>query len=276
MTKQLELPPQQKKTKLEKIAELQSEIKLLKEENRRLSKEKRSSDANTTGSRKGPTTKDDDEYIKMKEAISALRQVSITQEKVIQSMRKKAQRRRKEAQRKDEVILRLKQEIKSIGLIADSKEPGNQLKNKLIESQKNCFDLEGRNDELLTEIDDLKSELSRYEGSHAHRMIPKRIGSSHSTISMVSMDSSSTHQSADVLKLKKQLADKSNELTKLYMKIESMKESMYEMKQQEARDVFSNTSHGNDKFSSDKSFDPFADMSDSSFEQNLSDEDEFY
>ena len=113
-----------KKTKLEKICELESSIKILKEENNRLKTEVRSSKASkasedasivsefTDGASVGGSVGGNEE--KLKDALRALKRVTLKQEMSLKTLRSKAKQRRAEIEHKEQIIEKLEEENRSL------------------------------------------------------------------------------------------------------------------------------------------------------------------
>ena len=233
----------ERKTKLEKICELESSLKLLKEENRRYKKQvahlkdqnnedesqvSEFSDFPTLG---GGATIDE----KLKDAMRALKRVTVKQELSLKTLRSKAKQRRNELEQKDSVIEEMRAEIKSLKKTHDrmrGKETNDvgvlrqrvaDLELKLAkEDTKN----EAQNKRLLESTENVSTLRGQLDGLRGH--VPRGVSSK----SVRSSGSSQSRSSVeDIGRLKRELATKMEKITNLEYDLESAREEIVEMKQ---------------------------------------------
>lgn len=242
----------QKKTKLDKIFELECNLKLLKEENQRYRKEvdhlkdqhhedesqvSEYSDFLRSPTSPPPVSGGGKSEDKLKDALRALKRVTVKQELSLKTLRSKAKQRRGELEQKDKGIEKMREEIKSlkkahdrmrgnetddVGLlrqrVADlelklaTEDTKNEEQNKrLLETTENVSTLRGQ-------LDGLKGRVPRGGGSKSGRST----GSSKAS-TMSSLE--------DVNRLKRELATKMEKIANLEYDLESAREDIVEMKQ---------------------------------------------
>jgi len=278
-----------KKTKQDKIFELESSLKLAKEENRGLKKEVH----HLKSGGKAPSRKSVDVDVgdvdKMKDALKTLKRVTVNQERSLKSLRDKSSQRRKQLQEKDSIVHSLQRQVRSLQKTVHANNNGGEsdLKDQLIEMQRVCFDEESRNIELEDLLAQREQDIKRLEKEISTGGLQR----TPSTGSLKSLESTSTTAEFDVAKLKKELAHKTNKIVKLEMQVEALNDQMYDIKRRKPpEDAFgsdpfgSNLVVGNNKGTADPfadtgSADPFADNNNGAFgdfngdEELYSDED---
>jgi DNA repair exonuclease SbcCD ATPase subunit len=232
----------ERKTKLEKICELESSLKLLKEENRRYKKqvahlkdqnnEDESQVSEFSASRGGGGGKNDE---KLKDAMRTLKRVTVKQELSLKTLRSKAKQRRSELEQKDSVIEEMRAEIKSLKKTHDrmrGKETNDagvlrqrvaDLELKLAkEDTKN----EAQNKRLLETTENVSTLRGQLDGLRGH--VSRGVDSK----SVRSTGSSQSRSSAeDIGRLKRELASKMEKIANLEYDLESAREEIVEMKQ---------------------------------------------
>ncbi|KAL7555635.1 hypothetical protein ACA910_020305 [Epithemia clementina (nom. ined.)] len=294
------------KSKLERIAELEATLKLSKEENRRLKKEaqrraasgasssvsvggesseffphpsaagRRSSASSqltlgTTGSNDSNSQSTAANVEKMRDALKALKRVTINQELSLQSLRAKASQRRSELEARDVTIAKLQKQVAALrkanggGNVSSNASTASsntadvvrRLQDGLMDEESKNVELtemlqaaEAKNKSLERQLEQLSmggnssSSLQNPPPSPL-RMTPvfARQNSLASLKSAPAMTGSSTsgdnHSVAsgsttdfDVSKLKKELAKKSNRIVQLEYELEETKDELHQVKQQ--------------------------------------------
>jgi DNA repair exonuclease SbcCD ATPase subunit len=255
------MPPEEKKerkTKLEKICELESSLKLLKEENRRYKKEvahlkdRHNEDEHSAsqvsefsdfpsvtspGGKAGGRKNEE----KLKDALRALKRVTVKQELSLKTLRSKAKQRRSELEQKDSIIEKMRDEIKALKKAHDrmrgndtagagalrqrvadlelqlaKEDTKNEEQNKrLVETTENVSTLRGQ-------LDGLKGRVSRAPSSQSVRS-----------------GSSQGSSVEDINRLKRELATKMEKIANLEYDLEVAQEEIVEMRQTKfATDAF--------------------------------------
>eukprot|EP00538_Stauroneis_constricta_P002790 CAMPEP_0119567958 /NCGR_PEP_ID=MMETSP1352-20130426/37492_1 /TAXON_ID=265584 /ORGANISM="Stauroneis constricta, Strain CCMP1120" /LENGTH=270 /DNA_ID=CAMNT_0007617285 /DNA_START=96 /DNA_END=905 /DNA_ORIENTATION=- len=241
MASQPEDGKKKRKTKLEKICELESSLKMLKEENRRLKKDihhlkGKSTDRNdsirdlsSTLASKG-NLNDGDE--KLKDAVRALKRVAVKQEMSLKTLREKSHQRRKEIEHKDHILTKMSEEITSLKtaydkfMSAGSDDVGT-LRSRVAELELKLATEDTKNvaqnkqlAETKQSITSLKDQLDKMRGK------PQRVPSSRSLKS-----SESGASVEDVMKLKRELATKMEKIAALEYDLEEARDEIHELKQ---------------------------------------------
>jgi DNA repair exonuclease SbcCD ATPase subunit len=231
-----------RKTKQEKIFELEARLKVAAEENSGLKKNiQKLRDGSSSSRSKNVDMGDTD---KMKDTLKAMKRVTVNQEMSLKTLRDKAQHRRKELKDKDSIIYSLQRQVRSLKKAIHG--TGNDLEEKLNEMQKTCFEEESRSVELEERLGKSEQEvrrLQKQQGTGGARGGLKRILSNGS---LKSTESNSTAAEFDVARLKKELANKTSKIVQLEMQLEALNDDMHDFQQHEAA--------GKDHFPSD----PFA------------------
>jgi chromosome segregation ATPase len=245
------MPPaekKQKKTKLEKICELESNLKLLKEENRRYRKEvahlkeqqhneeasqvSEFSDFPSVASAGGGKNEE-----KLKDALRALKRVTVKQELSLTTLRSKAKQRRNELEQKDSVIEKMREEIKSLKKAHDrlrgtETDDVGVLRKRLADLELKLAKEDTKNEEqnkrLLETSENVSTLRSQLDGVRGR--VPRMASSK----SLRSTESSHASRSSveDVNRLKRELASKMEKIANLEYDLESAREEIVEMKQQ--------------------------------------------
>lgn len=230
-----------KKSKLDKIYEMQVANKELKEENRSLrrqleaQKQGQSPRSGTLGGKHISTStgggssqwcnSNDDE--KLLQAMKTLKKVTVNQEKTLSSYRKKAEKRRQEIEDRDKTIDSLKNEVAKLERSRKTSNDTNNddsvdaLRAKVEDLQVTCSDYEARNNELEEQAKRLQKQLDSAR-SLLH-------GGAGSIRSMKSGDTSLSE--ADVARLKKDLAKKIERIVLLEFDLEMCKDELHELRQ---------------------------------------------
>jgi hypothetical protein len=234
-----------RKTKLEKIAELEANLKLTKEENRLHKKELhilKSADGQV--GRKSSKPVDMGDIDKMKNALKSLKRVTIKQESSLQAMRTKANDRRRKLEIKDKTIASLEREMRSMAASMKSMErgaPDRKVQQQIRALEKESFEQESANAELRDKLVKSESRLRQLERTPSGGRIDpfnyspsQNLSSSsmHSAMSLQSssMQSISTQSELDIAKMKQELAKKSSRIVSLEYELETIKDQLVEMK----------------------------------------------
>lgn len=228
-------PVRAKKSKLEKICELESSLKVLKEENRRLRKDLHTLKAGASESPRRQIENNVMNYKemdidKMKDALKALKSVTVNQERSLQSLRAKANQRRKELKEKDHMIATLQKQVKGLCKVQKTLEGGdgeNGIKAKVGEMQRALFEEETKNMKLSEKLEETEAQVKQLL-----KQLKSGAGSGdNSGRSSRSTDVSvSTTQEFDFTRMKKEVANKSNKINMLEMELEMVKDELHELK----------------------------------------------
>lgn len=246
-----------KKSKLEKIAELESNLKLSKEENRRLKKEVHLLKSVGSGGAPVSPKKGDSPFYavaggsqeqldKMKDALKALKRVTINQEMSLQSLRAKASQRRQELESRDNTIGKMKRHIAHLkkqlaiqqqqGSNGNLQERHNQLQDTLLERDGQIEDLQERLGTSESKIKSLERQLEQRRGPFARENSSNSMKSHESGAGDVA--SVSTAQEFDLSKLKKEIAKKSSKIVDLEYQLELVKDQLHEVRAQNNESKF--------------------------------------
>jgi DNA repair exonuclease SbcCD ATPase subunit len=236
----------QKKTKLEKICELESSVKLLKEENRRCKKEvahlkeqhddeesqvSEFSDFPSVTSPGGVKTEE-----KLKDALRALKRVTVKQELSLKTLRSKAKQRRNELEQKDSVIEQMREEIRSLKKAHDrmrgkDTDDVGMLKTRVVDLELKLAKEDTKNEEqnkrlveTTENVSTLRGQLDGLKGREPRRRSSKSLRSTESSLA-------SKSSVEDVNKLKRELAKKMEKIANLEYDLETAQEEIVEMKQ---------------------------------------------
>jgi hypothetical protein len=244
-----------KKSKLDKIFELEAELKVIKGENARLhkalsAKNNHQNESEPASSESDPTDASDqsDKMKRMKEAFITLKNVTVTQEKSLHSMRSKALQRRKEIQQKDSDIACLQKKVKTLQRIqeglAKAKCP-ESLKAELDELQMAYFDEQSITAKLEQKLVEKEKAVSSLQTLLQVKAAASRRGSvvsrRGSECSSPSLDSDS-----EFSQLKKELGKKSRQIVELQHDLESATEKLHELRSKSQTEL-SSTSHSMDE-----------------------------
>lgn len=230
-----------KKSKLEKIYELQATNKGLKEENRNLRKE-------LQGLKSGDRVVQNDDHSlsstnneeKLMEAMKALKRVTVKQEMSLNTIRSKAEQRRKQLASRDEVINSLQQEIHVLKQAQAARKEADEtgdlgdLRTKVEELEHRCAEQENKN-RMLT----LQLEASEEKARQFHKQLESARGLMNRQPSGRSVKSSDTSASEyDMIRMKKELASKIEKIVLLEFDLEMCMDELHEARQK--------LKHGND------------------------------
>jgi len=223
-----------KKSKLEKIFELQADRKRLKEENKSLRKQLETYQrGGNSPSRKRASAKSGDEE-KLMAAMSALKRVTVKQEQNLCTLRSKAEQRRHELAEKDAKIDSLKKEVAKLKRSLKSRKAApndvdmEDVRAKVEDLQMNCTEQESQNADLAEQLkeseDRVKSLQKQLDSARGLIKGAPSATSLYSTgdISMSEMD---------VAKLRKDLANKIERIVLLEFDLEMCKDELHEMRQ---------------------------------------------
>jgi hypothetical protein len=235
-----------RKTKLEKIAELEAEVKLTKEENLLYKKELHIlKSADRQVGRKSSKHIDLGDIDKIKNALKSLKRVTIKQESSLQAMRSKANDRRRQLETKDKTIGSLQNELRSMAASMKSMErgkPDRRVQQRIRALEKESFEQESANAELRDQLVESESRVRQLERNpKSGRIDPFNFSPSqnrnssssvHSGMSLQSssMHSVSTQSELDLAKMKQELAKKSSRIVSLEYELETVKDQLVEMK----------------------------------------------
>jgi len=276
----------ERKSKLDKICELEATLATSKEENRILRKElyalKVQLQSDTLPLVPPFSHDGDDEKTKLKDAVRALRRVTVNQQKSLNSMRGKAAQRREELKTKDATIKSLESKVKCLqqamnggGLDGGASE--TELRLQLSEMQRGYYEKETENSILKKELEasqsKLEASISQLEASisqldtsrssSGQKMYDPMSGGSsnhsaqNSMMSHASLNSSfasastaftaaeslSASEMSDPGKLKKCLAEESNRVVKLERELEAAKEKIFDIMQKQKGSLDSSAAH---------------------------------
>lgn len=227
-----------KVTKLEKICELKSKVKLLKDQNKRLNKELASAKQGASTSDEVADGSSSSGEEKLKEALRALNRVTMKQEMSLSTLRAKARQRRQEIEHKDRIIENLEEENRSLQMayqklrgIGAEDEAG--LRSRLFDLELQLAKQQMGDEEKtrkLKESDDnitsLRDQLDKIKG-RVHRAPSSR--------SLKSADSSGSNIE-DVAKLKRELAKKVERIANLEYDLEIAQDEIHELKRKKQFD----------------------------------------
>jgi hypothetical protein len=244
-------------TKEEKIFQLKSALKISKEENNRLAKEnerlRRSSSSHSRDnsstatspqqqqqgdSHNGQHADSNADQKKFREAMRALKQVTVSQEKTIKTLRTKAQQRRKEIKDRDIRIAKLEQKVKSLqkaeAMIVAGGQGEIDLETKLKEFMVLYDEEKQKNNDLEEMLDLREAQMETVQKQRNSLLAPKlkrnMSEKSNRSSDNASLGSVSTNADFDVARLKTELAKKSQKINKLEMDLEIMRDELHEMK----------------------------------------------
>jgi chromosome segregation ATPase len=157
-----------RKTKQEKIFELEARLKMAVEENSILKKNNQKLRDGKPGSSRSSNV-DIGDADKLKDALKAMKRVTVNQEMSLKTLRDKAQQRRKEIHDKDSKIYSLQRQVRSLKKAING--TGNDLEEKLIEEETRSIELE----ELLGKSEQEVRRLQKQQDAGGSRGGLKRI-----------------------------------------------------------------------------------------------------
>jgi chromosome segregation ATPase len=242
-----------KKTKLEKIAELEGKLKVVLEENRRLkgttttressrmlsstlAEDTRNTDWFTVDdgpSSVGSNQSGGGDVEKLKEALRALKRVTVKQEMTLSTLRQKSKQRRNEIEQKDKLIKDLMAENKAFRIAHERMtstggDDISELRGHIADLQLQLAKAQSTKEtqsRMLKEseegINSLQTQLSILRGRGIDRK------TSFSSQSIVS----DTSSGEDIIRLKRELAKKTEKIVNLQHDLEVAKDEIHDMKQ---------------------------------------------
>ena len=232
-------------TKTEKIAELQGQLKILRDENRRLQQESNGTNSEGLGnSSHHVSTKERD---KLKEALKTLKRVTVKQEVSLATLRQKSKQRRTEIEQKNQMIKTLEQENaayrKAHERMKDEVNGDDDdvatLKSKLADLQLQLAKEENSKAEQSEQIREQEAGISSLQAMLAsakgRKITRTRSSDSQGELSIMSESTSITAE--DMAKLKRELAKRSEKITSLQHELEMYKDEIHDLKQ---RNQFAN------------------------------------
>lgn len=221
-----------RKTKLEKIVELEARLKQSEEENRLLRKEMNKIKSGSSHIDPFSDTKQDVDSMdveRMKTVLKSLKRVTVKQEMMMQSMRESANDRRKQLHEKDEKITRLKQQLRSMEKSIKSMEkaePGASLQRRIRDLESKYFDEKHKNSDLRHNLEQVECKARHLE----KKMVVHEKNFSTSSRSIAS--GSSDNDSNMMPRLKQELAKKSSRIVALEYELETTKDELLELRHQ--------------------------------------------
>lgn len=247
-------------TKDEKICQLKSALKISQEKNNRLLTELenlRAGHDEKAKSNSGRTLTE--EQKKFREAMRALKKVTVSQELTIKTLKAKAAERRKEIRQRDKKIDKLEAKIDSMNkaqelLVANSGK--TELHAKLRELQGDYDEAIRRQNDLEQMLDEKEVQIEAVQKQRQSLMginnLPgaRRSGNNSDSQSVGSGASASvsTATDFDLARLKTDLAKKSQLITKLELDLEMARDELHEVKRRNARNAQRNHHDGNNTF----------------------------
>ena len=224
-----------KKSKLEKIYELQATNKGLKEEIRILRKQLHTVENGAT-----PLPTDDHSIAsssneeKLLEAMKALKRVTVKQEMSLNTIRSKAEQRRQQVAERDEKVKQLQQEIKTHKdaqkarkMVSDNSDLSG-LRGKVEDLQLKCSEQENRVKMLTLQLEASEDKARNLQKQlDSARILMERAPSSRSIKS-----SESSASEFDVARMRRELATKIERIVLLEFDLEMCKDELHEIKQQ--------------------------------------------
>mmetsp|Transcript_39566 Transcript_39566/g.44540 ORF Transcript_39566/g.44540 Transcript_39566/m.44540 type:complete len:291 (-) Transcript_39566:76-948(-) len=247
-------------TKSEKITELQSKLKLLTEENKRLKEKKSKKEKSSTRQDSGDSTstnnycdssendgpdegssKSHGERDKLKEALRALKRVTIKQEMSLATLRQRSKQRRSEIDQKDNIIKNIQNENEAYriahGKIRDNGQDDviSVLKARLVDLELQLAKEESCKAEQSVKLKEREAGISSLQAKLAYpnkgRGLTRKTSSdSTDGLSLVSASSSLTSVE-DFARMKKELAKKTEKITNLQYELEACKDEIHDLKQ---------------------------------------------
>lgn len=164
-----------KKTKLEKIHELESKLAFEREDNRRLRKELKAvrgtsaepcREQSTRSSRSTENTSAEDEVKRLQAIVDTLQQVTVDQQASLKSLRAKSHHRKEEIQQKDATIHELSSKLKCFQQMMDTgglDGPGSEesLRFQVLELQQALDDKEDETTALRKQLEESQLSLKK-------------------------------------------------------------------------------------------------------------------
>jgi chromosome segregation ATPase len=238
-----------KKTKLDKICELESSLKIMREDNKRLKKENYSlkyknfeeaSIASLLSDGPSLTSSAGGSEEKLKEALQSLKRVTVKQENSLKTLRSKAKERRAELELKDQIVEKMHDEIEAL-TAAHEKLRGNStddvgtLRAKLADLELQLAKESVGNVEQSKKLIKSKNDISSLRGQLDNLKGNVRRGSS--TASLKSADSSAASTLEDMGRLRRDVAKKTEKIANLEQDLEMARDEIYDLKRKEEFDA---------------------------------------
>ena len=247
-------------SKTEKIAELLGKLKLLTEENKQLKRESKKNSSLSADQHSGDNVERNSKSNgdshgvrdKLKEALRALKRVTVKQEMSLATLRQRSKQRRGELEQKNKIMKKLQEENKAYRIAHEKIGENN-----------------GNDDDLRARIADLELQLAKEENTKAEQSEKlkereagitslqaklsnmnkggirgvSRNASSDSSVGGLSMASASSSLTSteDVNRMKRDLAKKMEKITNLQHELEACKDEIHDLKQ---KDQFSSAFPG--------------------------------
>ncbi|KAL3916926.1 MAG: hypothetical protein SGILL_004953 [Bacillariaceae sp.] len=263
-----ETKPKNKLTKLEKIAELQGKVKILQEENRRL---KEGSTSNHGGgldwgftessSVASSPSKTSSDVEKLKDALKALKRVTMKQEMTLSNLRQRAKQRRQEIEHKDKIIMELKdaneafqvahKKIRGSGDGDDETKLKARLADLELQLAKEVTTKEEQKRRLKESQDGISSLQMKLANVKGGRGVNRH--SSNASLSSSASFMSDGTSGEDLIRLKKELAKKAEKIANLQYDLENAKDEIHDLKQKTDFNAFpmNSTTQSDDDFFTD-------------------------
>lgn len=224
-----------KKSKLEKIYELQATNKGLKEEIRTIRRQLHSvqNGASPLPPDEQSTSSASNEE-KLLEAMKALKRVTVKQEMSLNTIRSKAEQRRQQVAERDEMIKQLQEEINTYKDAQKARKSVSNnsdlagLREKVEDLQLKCSEQENRNKMLTLQLEASEEKTRNLNKQlESARILMERAPSSRS---IKSAESSASE--FDVARMRRELATKIERIVLLEFDLEMCKDELHEIKQQ--------------------------------------------
>jgi uncharacterized coiled-coil protein SlyX len=239
-------------SKTEKIAELQSKLKLLAEENKQLNRESKKNslsarqDAGDNIERNSESSgKSRGERDKLKEALRALKRVTVKQEMSLATLRQRSKQRRGEIEQKDKIMRKLQEENKAYRIAHEKIRENNgnddlrarlaDLELQLAKEENTKAEQSEKLKEREAGITSLQAKLSKNTNNKGGSRGVSRTTSSDSSVGGLSMASASSSitSAEDVGRMKRDLAKKMEKITNLQHELEACKDEIHDLKQKD-------------------------------------------
>lgn len=242
MTSEDMRPRPKKVSKSEKIIELETELKLAAEENRRLrSKLVESQNGELQRMGRSKLTASEVDFERMKDAMKAIKSVTLTQEKTISSLRTKATQRRVDVEQKDTIIRFLRREIDNFRWVEEQLESvgnGDDPKETLRALQKAFLEERNANSELLGRLDESEVEVCRLREE-----LEFSTASGRDFGSLCSHGSISDCTEFEHPRVREEMARQTNTIKNLERELDMIKEELYEERATKKQVRFSASTH---------------------------------
>lgn len=221
-----------KKSKLEKIYELQASNRGLKEENKNLRKQLKRGDGASVDDRSMMSSHNEE---KLLEAMKALKRVTVKQEMSLNTIRSKAEKRRHQIAERDDHIKSLQQEIRSLRQAqkarkdVDGSSDLNDLRSKVEDLEMRTSEQESQNKTLTLQLEASEDKARNLQKQlHSARGLMERAPSSRS---LRSADTSASE--FDLARMRKELASKIEQIVLLEFDLEMCKDELHELRQRQ-------------------------------------------